>query len=117
MKTYNLNQLVSIETHRQMESTDYFWHQPKKSWFGKIKQPVIIDSWRNSFYCLASDFDTSDIELYCQLIDGVVYEKPEVVLNFIDKSSKTLWFYTMEEAVAKAKEIQQRAANAIWMSL
>lgn len=119
MKAYNLNQLVSIQVNPSVVSNFYSWYPPKTRFGKEIKPAKIIDAFHSScrFICYAHEFSENEISDKHQLIDSVVYEKPEVVLQFSDKSSKTLYFNSMEEAISKAKSIQQRAANAIWCSL
>lgn len=91
--SYNLDKLIKIKVHDFYKSTWYTWFPAKKRWWGSRPERIMN--------ALGYEVKPADIEEDYVIKDGVIYEKPEVVLIFQDDIQKRIHCETYE----KAKEL------------
>jgi hypothetical protein len=95
---YNLEKLIRIHAFDKTESYWYYF-QPKIVWFGiEIRKEGIRERLNPNI------IQIKDIPNHF-IIDGIVYEKPEVVLTFQGNIKLRLYFDTIKEANEKMEGI------------
>jgi len=92
MVYYNLDFLVKVQVTDFQECFLYKYRPEKKWLFGLMNQKAGIYS------SLYDDFIGSEIPTGFTVIDGILYDNPEVTLCYADKSEKTYYFDNLSDA-------------------
>jgi hypothetical protein len=90
MKKYNRDHLVSVEVN-DFELCHWYEWKPKISFLG------ITTRKEGVYFCIDSEPCELNSNLFIKGDD--IYYKPNCVLNFVDKSSKTYWFEDHKSAL------------------
>jgi len=91
MEKYNLDKLVKVVVNDIYESRWYVFRTEKRFW-GRITRKEGFYNWLNDGY-IGMTAPKNHV-----IIDGKLYEKPEVVLCFQADYKKTIIFDTYQEA-------------------
>lgn len=91
MEKYNLEKLVRVKVNDFFKSNYYIFKEEKKSFFNRQKK---------GFYYrfFGQPFEGENCPKNHTLIDGVVYENPEVILSYQGGISKTYYFDNLKDA-------------------
>lgn len=107
MIDYNLEKLVSVSVIKEQKSNWYKYRNQKK-FLGIVTQKEGI------YYCfLGNTYEGLEAPEYHTLRDGIIYEKPMVILYFTDKSTSKC-FDTYEQAESYANNIKNQVG--LWLN-
>lgn len=98
MELYNLEKLIKIRVVDKIESDIYDWCPYHKYWFGWVTREGVY-TWDNKYIF--------QMPVNHFVENGIVYECPECKLFFEDKFTYSCKFRNIEDANAKAFEIDK----------
>lgn len=128
MKEFNLKHLVSCQINDKYESRHYQIFQERiyrdwiSHWGKKITRKLgiyLMNYYENpEFICDVELFNSSKLSSTHILVDGIIYEKYEIVFYFSNDDKNTVLFDSMEEAEQYKKEILAKATVfGCWVGL
>lgn len=91
MNLYNLEKLVRIVVN-DFYVSNWYYYQKKKTFLG-----ITINK-EGVYSCLWNQFQGTKIPKNLVLKNGILYEKPEVILRYESNIEKTYIFDTLKEA-------------------
>jgi hypothetical protein len=107
MNKYNLNKLVKVGVHDFYPSARYHCKKELRFLGVVLRKEGIYDTLRDEYLGFTAP------EFHALKDDGIIYEKPEVVLYYQSDFCKTYIFNTINEAKAFADEI---TSSGRWIS-
>ena len=107
MNKYNLDKLVKIECNDFYPSNWYRFEKEKKR-FGivTVKEGIYHEPWDNYLGFKVPETHT--------LINGIVYENPEVILHYQAGHSKVYYFNSFDEAKKFTDEITEKSGRWLY---
>jgi hypothetical protein len=108
MNIYNLDKLIKVVYHDFYPSTWYIYKKEKK-FLGFITQKEGV-----YYELLSCTYEGLDIPKNHTLIDGVIYENPEVILYYQADHSKHYYFNTFDEAKEFVENITFNGNHCKW---
>jgi len=98
MNLYNREKIVKVTVNKAYPARWWIW-KPEKKILGFTTQKAGYYDW------LWKEWHGTHIPEQHQVIDGKLYENPEVILHYQCDHSKTYYFDTYEQAQKFAEEI------------
>jgi hypothetical protein len=100
---YNKDKLIKIVVNRAYPARWWSWKSDKNILGFKVRKAGYYD-W------MWGEWHGTEIPDNHQVINGELYEKPEVILHFQDDHRIIYFFDTYEQAVEYAKEITNKGS-------
>ena len=97
MKKYNLDTLVCVTIYDYTESIWYEYRPEHKRLWHTTKEHIVYEPTGMN---LGMDVPTNH-----KLIDGVLYENPHVILDYVNNTYQTYYFDTVYDATKFRNEI------------
>jgi hypothetical protein len=110
MKTYNLGFLVSVTYIPLVHDWMHSYAPPQKKTFWKKE---VKGGWYWDTTWFTGRLNETELKKKYTTIDGELYYKSSVILNFVDKSMEQVYFDSNEAAIHEYKMYQSMIPNPI----